>query len=181
MLELAGSGDDGQTGLLGGGRSPKDDVRLDAYGTIDEASSALGLAKALSSDPRVKEISEELQRGLYKVGAELATNPKQEGKYARMSSEDVLRLEVLMSELEAQTPMPEGFILPGSTPASGAFDLARTVVRRAERRAVTLSREGGLHNPEALRWLNRLSLLIFVLARFDEHHSGLRAAPAKTL
>lgn len=179
MLELAGTGDDGQTGLLGGGRSRKDDVRLEAYGTIDEASSALGLGKALSSDARVREISEELQRGLYKAGAELATNPEQEGKFARMSAEDVLRLEVLMAELEADIPMPDGFILPGSTPASGAFDLARTVIRRAERRAVTLALEGGLNNPETLRWLNRLSLLVFVLGRFEEQRSGVRAAAAK--
>ena len=76
MLELAGSGDDGTTGLLGGGRVPKDDARIEAFGTVDEASSALGLARALTSDARVTSICEELQRGLYTVGAELGTNPE---------------------------------------------------------------------------------------------------------
>ena len=180
MGDLAGSGDDGTTGLLGGGRAPKDDVRIEAYGTVDEASSALGLAKALSRDARTKEVAEELQRGLYKLGAELATNPSRKARFATMAEDDVARLEELMRELESATTMPEGFILPGETPASGAFDLARTVIRRAERRAVALARQGGVSNPEATRWLNRLSLVVFVLGRYEEERSGARAKPAKT-
>src|SRR3984893_15576694 len=118
MLELAGSGDDGTTGLLGGGRAPKDDLRIEAYGTVDEASSALGLAKALSDHSGVKEICEELQRGLYRLGGELATNPAKTGKFAAPPAADVEHLGLLMRELEAEAPMPDGFILPGSTPAS---------------------------------------------------------------
>src|SRR5205823_8322723 len=113
MGELAGSGDDGTTGLLGGGRAPKDDLRLEAYGTVDEASSALGMAKALTGDGRVKTISEELQRGLYRLGAELATSPTAKGRFPRMEPADVERLEALMAELEADVAMPREFILPG--------------------------------------------------------------------
>ena len=179
MHELAGSGDDGSTGLLGGGRAPKDDIRIEAYGTVDEASSALGLAKALAPDERVKAICEELQRGLYRVGAELATNPDGSATFATVTDLDVERLSSLMRELEAEVPMPSEFILPGSTPGSGALDVARTVVRRAERRVVTLERAGGLGNPQVRRWLNRLSLLIFVLGRYEETRSGLPAKPAR--
>jgi cob(I)alamin adenosyltransferase len=181
MVDLAGSGDDGTTGLLGGGRAPKDDVRLEAYGTVDEASSALGLGKALTQDQRVKSVCEEIQRGLYRLGAELATNPEAKGSFPRASTSDVSRLEELMAGLEADTVMPREFVLPGTTPASAALDLSRTVMRRAERTAVRLAREGGLRNPEALRWLNRASLLIFVLARYEEHAAGTVARPAKSV
>jgi cob(I)alamin adenosyltransferase len=179
LHELAGSGDDGTTGLLGGGRAPKDDVRIEAYGTVDEASSALGLAKALSQEGRVREICEELQRGLYRLGAELATNPGDAGKFVVTSGAEVEALEARMRELEAEVAMPSEFILPGATPASAALDLARAVARRAERRTVALVRAGGLTNPEAARWLNRLSLLLFVLARYEERRAGIAARPAR--
>lgn len=180
MVDLAGSGDDGTTGLLGGGRAPKDDARLEAYGTVDEASSALGLGKALTRSEHVKAICEEIQQGLYRLGAELATNPAAKGKFPRAEGADVERLEELMAELEAETPMPRGFVLPGTTPSSAALDLSRTVMRRAERMAVRLARQGGLQNPHALRWLNRVSLLLFVLARYEEHSAGTEARPARS-
>ncbi len=179
MLELTGTGDAGTTGLLGGRRLPKDDARIEAYGTVDEASSALGLAKALSTDARVKDVCEELQRGLYSLGAELSTSPDAARPFATMTADATSRLEQLVAELEAEVPMPEGFVLPGSTPASGALDLARTITRRAERRCVTLEREGGVPNPEVGRWLNRLSLLLFVLARFEEGRAGRAARAAR--
>jgi cob(I)alamin adenosyltransferase len=180
MLDLAGGGDDGTTGLLGGGRVRKDDPRIEAYGTVDEASSAIGLAKSLSAHARVRAICEEVQRGLYALGAELATNPTSRASFASATSSGVERLEVIMAELEKSVSMPEGFILPGSTPASAAMDLARTVTRRAERRCLTLEQGGGLDNPEVRRWLNRLSLLLFVLARYEEDLSGRRPEAAKT-
>jgi cob(I)alamin adenosyltransferase len=163
MLELTGTGDAGTTGLLGGGRLSKDDARIEAYGTVDEASSALGLAKALSNDARVKEICEELQRGLYALGAELSTSPEASRPFATMSADGTARLEKLVAELEGEVTMPEGFVLPGSTPASG----------------VTLERAGGVPNPEVGRWLNRLSLLLFVLARFEEGRAGRAAKAAR--
>src|ERR1700686_5303106 len=179
MLDLPGSGDDGSTGLLGGGRARKDDPRIEAYGTIDEASSAVGLAKSLSPHPRVRLICEELQRGLYALGAELATNPASGTSFAHTSTEGVGRLDALIVELEGFVTMPDGFILPGATPASGALDLARAVTRRAERRCVSLERASGLKNQQVRRWLNRLSLLLFVLGRYEEALAGSAAAPAK--
>jgi cob(I)alamin adenosyltransferase len=180
MLDLAGTGDDGTTGLLGGGRSAKDDPRIEAFGTVDEASSALGLARALSSHARVTSICEELQRGLYAVGAELGTNPEAGKSFVTTGRAEIERLEDLIRELEAAAPMPDGFILPGATAASGALDLARAIVRRAERRCLTLERAGGLTNPEVRRWLNRLSLVLFVLGRFEESLAGRRALPARS-
>ncbi|HEV2028679.1 MAG TPA: cob(I)yrinic acid a,c-diamide adenosyltransferase [Candidatus Dormibacteraeota bacterium] len=180
MLELAGTGDDGSTGLLGGGRASKDDPRIEAYGTIDEASSAVGLARSLSPHPRVQAICEELQRGLYSVGAELATNPSSGTSFARTTEENVGRLDALIAEVEQSVTMPEGFILPGATPASGALDLARAITRRAERRCVTLERTSGLENQQVRRWLNRLSLLLFVLGRYEEALAGSKAQAAKT-
>ena len=179
MLELTGQGDDGTTGLLGGGRLAKDDARIEAYGTVDEASSALGLAKALTKDARVNAICEELQRGLYALGAELSTSPEAARPFATMGADGVARLEEIVRELEAEVTMPEGFVLPGSTPASGALDLARTIARRAERRCVTLERMGGIANPEVRRWLNRLSLLLFVLARYEAGRTGRAAKAAR--
>src|SRR5260370_41546906 len=106
MHELAGGGDDGTTGLLGGGRAPKDDLRIEAYGTVDEASSAIGLARALTADGRVREIAERLQRDLYRLGAELATNPGAAGRFATMAEADVAALDPLLVQLEAGVTMP---------------------------------------------------------------------------
>jgi cob(I)alamin adenosyltransferase len=180
MLELAGTGDDGNTGLLGGGRAAKDDPRIEAFGTVDEASSALGLAKALTPHARVRTMCADLQRGLYAVGAELGTNPEAGKSFVKTGASEVQRLEELITELEAEVVMPEGFILPGATPASGALDLARAITRRAERRCLTLERHVGVENPQIRRWLNRLSLLLFVLARFEENLAGSQALPAKS-
>jgi cob(I)alamin adenosyltransferase len=146
---------------------------------VDEASSAIGLAKALTGDARVREIAERLQRDLYRLGAELATNPDSPGRFGRTSEADVAGLDALLAELEAEVAMPAGFILPGATPASGALDLARTVVRRAERRCITLLRQGGLDNDQARRYLNRLSLVLFVLGRYEEARAGVPAKSAR--
>jgi cob(I)alamin adenosyltransferase len=177
---MAGTGDEGTTGLLGGGRVSKDDPRVEAYGTVDEASSALGLARSLTANQRVREIGEELQRGLYAVGAELGTNPEAGKAFVTTGAAEVTRLEVLMRELEEAAPMPNAFILPGATPASAALDLARAIARRAERRCVTLQRAGVLENEWVVRWVNRLSLLLFVLARYEESLAGRPAEPAKS-
>ncbi|MDQ6691630.1 MAG: cob(I)yrinic acid a,c-diamide adenosyltransferase [Candidatus Dormibacteraeota bacterium] len=175
MLELTGTGDDGSTGLLGGGRAPKNDPRIEAYGTVDEASSALGLAKGLSANLRVKEVCEELQRGLYRLGAELATNPTRKGTFATVGPQDLQGLERIAAELEEAAAMPDGFILPGATAASGALDLARAVVRRAERRCVSL----GAEHRAAQVYLNRLSLVLFILGRYEEALAGVETKAAR--
>ncbi len=179
MLELAGTGDDGTTGLLGGGRVPKDDPRIEAFGTVDEASSALGLARSLTPHARVRSICEELQRGLYSVGAELGTSPRANRAFVTTGPAQIGRLEQLINQIESEVTMPEEFILPGATPGSAALDLARAITRRAERRCLSLERVGGLHNPEVRRWLNRLALLLFVLGRYEESLAGRRAKPAR--
>jgi cob(I)alamin adenosyltransferase len=167
-----GRGDGGETGLLYGGRVPKDDLRTEAYGSLDEAISALGLARSLSADPARAERLLELQRELFVVGAELATGPGHRSDLERhfnvVTAEmvDALRAEIV--ELETRVPLPGGFVIPGGTPAGAAIDLARTLVRRAERRTVTLQRTGQLENAEVLRYLNRCSDLLFMLAREAE-------------
>jgi len=170
-------GDSGETGLLYGGRISKTDSRCEAYGTTDEAVSALGLARSLSVSPRVKEIVMQVQRELFTVGAELATDPS---KYTTMqnhfdviSAEMVKGLERLIDELEGQVAIPRSFIIPGASPASSAMDLARAVLRRAERRAVALKESGLLVNEEVLRYLNRLADLLFMLARYEDRDMPL--------
>ena len=181
LVDLTGGGDDGSTALLGGGRARKDDLRIEAYGTVDEASSALGLARALAQDARTKLICEELQRGLYRLGAELATNPEHAGRFGRLEAADVERLEQLTAELEGAAPMPREFVLPGATPASAAFDVARTVARRAERRVISLAAATDDVSAAARSWLNRLSLVLFVLARYEESRAGATAPPARAV
>jgi len=171
-------GDGGETGLLYGGRVAKDDLRTEAYGSLDEAISALGLARALTEAPPRAERILELQRELFVVGAELATAPGHRAELERhfnvVTPEMVDAMEAEIHELEARVPLPGGFVIPGGTPAGAAIDLARTLVRRAERRAVTLQRESRLENPEVVRYLNRCSDLLFMLAR--EAEQGMTVA-----
>jgi cob(I)alamin adenosyltransferase len=164
-------GDRGETGLLYGGRVPKDDPHTEAYGSIDETVSALGLARSLEEDPARAERLMELQRQLFTVGAELATgrgeHARLEQHFATVTAADVDALEAETLALEERFPVTS-FVIPGATPAAAAIDLARTMLRRAERRAVSLSRAGELENSEVLRYLNRCSDLLFMLAREAE-------------
>ena len=161
------TGDDGTTGLLYGGRVPKDDAATEAYGTTDEAVAVLGLARA-SADGLSEEILA-LQRELFVVGADLATNPAERAKLqpgvSLVTAEMTERLERRIDDLVAERALPQAFIVPGANAASAALDLARSVIRRAERNVVALEREGRDVNPEVRRYLNRLSDLVFVLAR----------------
>jgi cob(I)alamin adenosyltransferase len=161
------TGDDGTTGLLYGGRVPKDDPATEAYGTTDEAVAVLGLARA-SADGLSEEILA-LQRELFVVGADLATNPAERAKLepgvSLVTAEMTERLERRIDELVGERALPHTFIVPGANAASSALDLARSVIRRAERNVVALEREGRDVNPEVRRYLNRLSDLVFVLAR----------------
>jgi cob(I)alamin adenosyltransferase len=189
-------GDDGTTGLLyGGARIPKDDLRTEAYGTIDEAVAALGLARAqLGVKDRLGVLSVEfgdlpelilrLQRELFVAAAELATNPgawdRLEDGRTRVSAKMVAGIDGLLRDLEGHITMPHEFVVPGETPTSAAIELARTTLRRAERRAVTLSREGLIPGPHLLRYLNRLADLLWVLARAAEQAEARSATPSRT-
>ena len=167
-------GDTGTTGLLfGGDRVSKADLRTDAYGTTDEAVSALGLARAaLAGVPAAKELTGlilRLQRELFVVGAELATHVEKRSKLtdgtSRVTAEMVTWLEGEIDAIEAGHPMPKEFVIPGESLAGAAIDLARTTVRRAERRAVALAATGGLPDSQVVPYLNRLADLLFVAAR----------------
>jgi cob(I)alamin adenosyltransferase len=163
-------GDTGTTGLLfGGDRVSKADLRTDAYGTTDEAVSALGLARAALGEGELSELIVRLQRELFVVGAELATHVEKRQKLTdgvtRVMAEMTTALEHEIDALEAKHPMPVEFVIPGETMAGAALDLARTSVRRAERRAVALTDEGGLPDSQVVPYLNRLADLLFVVAR----------------
>jgi cob(I)alamin adenosyltransferase len=162
------TGDDGTTGLLYGGRVPKDDAATEAYGTTDEAVAVLGQARA-SADGIVAEEILALQRELFVVGADLATNPGERAKLqpgvSLVTAEMTERLERRIDDLVAERALPQAFIVPGANAASAALDLARSVIRRAERNVVAMERAGRDVNPEVRRYLNRLSDLVFVLAR----------------
>jgi cob(I)alamin adenosyltransferase len=166
------TGDKGETSLFYGGRVPKDNPRPEAYGTVDEAISALGLARALAKKDRVKEIVLDLQRELSTVIVELATDcdyyNKIESKNLVVTEEMVGRLDGLVDELEQAVELPKHFIVPGACPASAALDLARTIIRRAERRVVGLHRDGMIENEDLLAYVNRASDLVFMLARYEE-------------
>jgi cob(I)alamin adenosyltransferase len=177
-------GDDGSTGLLYGGRVAKDDARTDVYGTLDEAVSCLGLARAGGLVDRVETIVVRLQREMFVVGAQLATAPENQSKLqegvSRVSAAMTSEAERDIDSLIEEHPLPQEFILPGETMGAAGLDLARSTVRRAERKAVTMQRAGQLSDPEALRYLNRVSDLLFTLARYEEAARGLRAAPSRS-
>lgn len=176
-------GDDGTTGLLYGGRVPKDHVRTEVYGTLDETCSALGLARAGGLVPRVEEIVVRLQREMFVVGAQLATadenQSKLEGGVSKVTAEMTGRTEKEIDDLVTERPLPNEFILPGETQGSAGLDLARSTIRRAERQAVAMDRAGLVPDAEVLRYLNRVSDLLFVLARYEEAEQGRRAAPSR--
>jgi cob(I)alamin adenosyltransferase len=191
-----GKGDDGSTGLLyGGERIAKDDLRTEAYGSIDEAVAALGLARArlglkeeygvLSPALRpLRELILRFQRELFVVGAELATNPdawdRLEDGRTRVSEAMVAGVDEVLRDLEAHVTMPSEFVVPGETPTSAGLELARTILRRAERRAVTLGREGLIPGPHLLPYLNRLADLLWVLARAAEQAEDRSATPSRS-
>jgi len=173
-----GKGDTGYTGLIGEQRVAKYDPRPDTFGTVDEATSALGLARAIAQDPKVKEIIYQVQQELYLLMAELATPPENYEKMGfRMTVEHVQRLEQVEESLKKEVEIPNKFIVPGDTLDGAALDLARTIIRRAERMAVKLLHEGVIQNGEIVRYLNRLSDLVFIIARYIEVKSSLAQLP----
>lgn len=187
-LIATGRGDDGTTGLLyGGARIHKDDPRAEAYGTTDEAVAALGVARAeLGAAGAEEDAAPELeamcglilrlQRELFVVGAELASNPDARDRLqdgvTRVGEPMVHDLESTLGELEASITMPREFVVPGETRASAAIELARTIVRRAERRAITLTRAGLVAGPWLVPYLNRLADLLWALARAAEQRES---------
>ncbi|MBI4596199.1 MAG: cob(I)yrinic acid a,c-diamide adenosyltransferase [Candidatus Tectomicrobia bacterium] len=162
-------GDLGTTSLLFGERTSKFDLRVETYGTIDEAVSTLGLARATSPNEKVKEKLLYIQKELFVLGAELATPKDHRSKLKdTIDSAKVELLEKAIEELEKEVDIGSSFIIPGNTVSSAAIDMGRTVIRRTERLAGRLRQEGTFENVEILRYLNRLADFLFTLARYEE-------------
>jgi len=173
-------GDKGETSLLYGGRVSKNNPHTEAYGITDEAVSTLGLARSLTEDQRVKDIVRDLQRDLFTIAAELATDPDKyelfQQHFKPVTETMVEDLEHTIDSLEEEFQMPTVFVLPGGTSASSALDMSRTSIRTAERRVVALSEIGGLTNPLIINYLNRLGDLLFVLARYHDRELPIERA-----
>ncbi len=171
------TGDEGSTGLFGGGRVRKDDPRVDAYGDVDELNAMLGFVRAAEPMPRVDEVLLRVQRDLFSIGALLATpdpgRMHQHLEKARIDEERISELERAIDQCDAELEPLKAFVLPGGTPKAAALHVARTVCRRAERRVVHLqSAIAPPPPPLVAKYLNRLSDLLFVLARVANRRAG---------
>lgn len=179
MKIYTAKGDQGSTDLLGE-RVRKDDPRIDLIGALDESTSSIGLGRSVATIAAWREMLIEVQRDLYQVMAELAFVDDLRPDAYRLKPERVDWLEGSVAEVEATVTLPPQFILPGDTVAGAALDVARTVARRAERLAVGLDASGHALNPQILRYLNRLSTLLFIIARAEDlaANEGPRLAKA---
>ena len=166
------TGDQGKTSLFGGKRVEKNDKRLEAYGTIDELNSVLGVSSAFSKDELTKKIIYDLQNSLFTLGSELATPDDIKSKaIVSLGSDEIENLEKKRDEIELRLNPLRNFILPGGTKSASFIHLARTVCRRAERRIIELDLSESV-NPNIVVYINRLSDLLFVLARYENHISS---------
>ncbi len=169
------TGDDGDTGLFGGGRVPKDHARVAAYGDVDELNAVLGMARSVDVMPRIDEVLAPIQRDLFALGALLATpdheKMKEQLAKARISEARIGQLEQAIDDGEAELEPLKAFIMPGGTPKAAALHVARTVCRRAERAIIRLQREAEIPQIVVI-YLNRLSDLLFVLARVANRRAG---------
>lgn len=169
------TGDAGSTGLFGGGRVPKDDVRVEAYGDVDELNAAIGAARAVEPMPRIDEVLVPIQRDLFAIGALLATPDRekmaQHLEKARIDDARIRDLERAIDDAGAELEPLRSFILPGGSPKAASLHVARTVCRRAERHVVHLQHQVELP-PLAVIYLNRLSDLLFTLARLANRRAG---------
>ena len=171
------TGDQGETSLFGGKRVPKDALRIEAYGTVDELNSALGVARAAKPASEIDEILDRLQHDLFVLGADLATPAeKQNGSVERIQQEHITSIERTLDTLEELLQPLSSFILPGGSPQAAQLHLARTICRRAERLVVRLVREERVE-PVCVVFLNRVSDLLFVLARRSNQLEGVKETP----
>jgi cob(I)alamin adenosyltransferase len=168
-MKFSKKGDGGETSLLGGQRVPKFDPRPETYGVLDEASSAMGVARAMTGNAKIKAILLSVQKDLLVIGAELSTLQEDYGKLAhRVSDRDADRLEHIIEDLQTAFEMKREFIYPGETVVSSQIDVARTIIRRAERKAALLKKDGIIQNETINRYLNRCADMLFTLARYEE-------------
>jgi cob(I)alamin adenosyltransferase len=177
MSIVTKKGDAGTTGLIGGNRVSKGDLRVEAYGTIDELGSSIGFARSIADDAEVGEIAATIQRDLFKVGAVVATDPGARRKGdPPVTAEMVAALDAHVARIEAVDGILGDWALPGGHTAAAAFDVARTVCRRAERHIVRLSDAGDLDDENVLTYMNRLSDLLWLLGRLLEVRAGVDSA-----
>jgi cob(I)alamin adenosyltransferase len=174
------TGDDGTTHLLGEGRVAKSHPRIETLGALDEASAALGLARSMSKANEIGNILVQVQRDLYALMAEVAATPENVTRFRTLNSARVDWLEAQTEAVSKLIPPPKEFILPGETPGAAALSLARTVVRRAERRLAGLLETGEVENKVLLQYLNRLSSLCFALELLENQQAGKATTLAKT-
>jgi cob(I)alamin adenosyltransferase len=179
MRFYTGLGDGGSTDLLGA-RVGKDDPRIEALGTLDEASSAIGFARALAESGRIGADLIEVQRDLYRIMAELAFTAELRPDAYALAEDRVAWLSRETDELALMVELPREFILPGESTPGAALDVARTTVRRAERQVVTLAQTGHEVDPRIISYLNRLSSLLFIAARVEDAAAGQSPRRAKT-
>jgi cob(I)alamin adenosyltransferase len=173
MSVVTKTGDSGQTGLMYNRRVPKNHPRVEAYGSVDELNAALGLARASATDAFTQEVLLAVQKDLVTLMGELATLPEDLERYTkdgypRVTAELTARLETWVKKIEAQNISFKGWATPGANLNAAALDVARTVCRRAERRVCDLAESRQLHNAEVIIFLNRLSDLLWLLARWNE-------------
>lgn len=173
------TGDKGDTGLFGGQRVPKDHLRVEAYGTVDELNAVLGIARAAEPPPLTAAALEPLQLLLFELGAELATPPDKSQRSTGVTQADVEAMEREIDRAEAQLAPLKTFILPGGTPVAAALHHARTVCRRAERQVVALRRQEPDTSLLTVQVLNRMADLLFVLARLANHEAQREDVPWK--
>lgn len=169
-------GDRGQTSLIGGARVSKADLRVEAYGTIDELNSLMGFARSICDDREVNDLTRQIQRELFAVAGALATEEGVRKEKPDVTTEMVERLTAEVHRIEGMEGILSDWSLPGEHPASSAFDIARTVCRRAERHVVRLAEEGVTVSPEVLAYLNRLSDLLWLFGRLLELRAGVDAS-----
>jgi cob(I)alamin adenosyltransferase len=167
-------GDKGDTGLIGGARVSKADVRVEAYGTVDELGASMGFARSICGDAEVNELTKAVQRELFVVAGAIASPAGgQESKTTYVTPEMVEALTEHVTRIEATEGLLSDWSLPGDHPAAAAFDVARTICRRAERAVVRLAETGVELNPHVVPYLNRLSDLLWLLGRLLELRAGL--------
>jgi cob(I)alamin adenosyltransferase len=170
------TGDGGKTGLVGGIRVSKSSLRVESYGTVDELNAFLGFARSICEDDEFKNLTLSIQKELFVLGAELATPGLPGGEQAHVTEEMVNRLTDEVHRIEAVEGILSDWTIPGEDPVSAAFEVARTVCRRAERSAVRLLESGENVSPIAIMYLNRLSDLIWLMSRWIEMKKGATAA-----
>lgn len=168
-------GDGGQTGLAGGIRVSKADLRVESYGSVDELNTVLGFARSICQNKEIATWSEEIQRTLFRVGSALATPPESKKQPPEVSTEDIDKLTNLVHQIEATEGILSDWSLPGAHTESAAYEVARTVCRRAERAAVRFVENGGVVQPTVIPYLNRLSDLIWLFGRLIEFNAGIDA------